>query len=381
MKAEVVRSIADIPDEAWDACFPGDPENWAYYRAIEEAGLPAFSWAYFVVREAGRIVCVAPAFLTDYRLDTTLQGKVKTLLAPVLALFGNALVLRLLCLGSPQADRCHIGFAPDLGPGQRSSAATQLLAAFAGFAGQERIGLLAAKDVSDAALGEGWGEALAAAGFARQRSLPIATLALPGDEEAYLASLSPGTRREVRRKLKAAGAVRIEKLAGAQALGCVPQIAALYDGQRQRSGVDYDQFEVLTPAYFRAVLERLGDRAVVFLYFHETRLVAFNLCLVSPRLFIDKFIGLAQPEARALNLYVLSWMQNVRHCVANRIPVLQTGQTGYAMKLRMGSTLANNWLYFRHRRRLPDFFLRLAGPLLAADRHDETLAGSLRGTQ
>ena len=96
-------------------------------------------------------------------------------------------------------------------------------------------------------------------------------------------------------------------------------------------------------------------------------------------MFIDKFIGFSLPLARTLNLYVLSWMTNVRYCLARGIPVLQTGQTAYAMKLRMGSELRDNWIYFRHRNPILNAILRLAGPLLAADRHDNVPARGSRG--
>jgi len=376
---ETHRTVRAIPQADWDACFRGDPEGWSYYLAIEEAGLPAFSWAYFAARDAGRIVAVVPAFITDYGLVTTVQGTARAVLAPLLRVFENALTLRLLCLGSPHADKCHLGFSPEVGPEKHQEIAGRLLEALGRFAKAQGIGLLAAKDVADDDAAAGVGNALTAAGFARQPSLPNALLELRGDERAYLNTLSSSARRDVRRKLKGAGPVHVEEHRGPGALELVPQIHALYEAQRGRSGVDFDQFETLTPAYFRGVLEHLGDTAVVFAYRHQGEPIAFNLCYHTSRRFIDKFIGLSLPLARDLNVYVLSWMTNVRFCIAHRIPILQTGQTGYAMKLHLGSELLRNWIYFRHRNPLIHFFLRLAGPLLAADRHDEELAGIARG--
>lgn len=379
ISVETHRSIRKIPQTEWDACFPGDPECWAYYLAIEEAGLPAFAWGYFTVREAGRVIAVAPAFMTEYHLATTVQGPAKIALAPLLRLFGKVLALPLLCLGSPHADKCHLGFSPGVSPETRRASAERLLAELGRFAEAQGIGLLAAKDVADSDLAQGVGEAFAAAGFMRQPGLPNTLLELRGDEGAYLSGLSSAARREVRRKLKGASPVRVEERRGAAALEFVPQIVALYEGQRSRSGVDFDQFETLTPAYFRGVLERLGDAAVVFVYLYEGVPIAFNLCCHTRRKFIDKFIGFSLPRARTFNLYVLSWMTNVRYCIAHGIPILQTGQTGYAMKLRLGSELRRNWIFFRHRNPVINWVLRLAGPLLAADRHDKELAGPARG--
>ncbi len=379
LEVGVYRTVRNIPQPAWDACFPGDPESWAYYVAIEESGFAAFSWAYLVAREGETLVAVVPAFITDYGIDTTIQGAMRAALEPVLRRLRKFLTLRLVCLGSPHADKCHLGFSPDVATERRHQIVLRLLEALDKFAAARGIGLIGAKDLADGDLACGIGEAFSIAGFTRQPGLPNAVLGIPASEDAYFAQLSPAARREVHRKLKRGDPVQMEVRRGPQGLDLVPQMAALYAAQRAGSNVDFDQFEALTPAYFRAVLERLGEAAIVFAYLHEDRLVAFNLCFHTERLFIDKFVGFAQPLARTLNLYVLSWINNVRYCIANRIPVLQTGQTGYAMKLRMGSELRSSWIFFRHRNPILNLALRLAGPLLAADRHEADLSRHRRG--
>ena len=165
LTAAVTRSISDIPRGDWDACFPGDPEGWAYYRAIEESGLTAFSFAYFLVREHGRVVAVAPAFMTDYSLDTMIQGSWRTLLQPLARSLGRLLTLRILCLGSPLADACHLGFAPDLARSRHPEALACLLAIANEFATAHGIRLLAVKDLADAGLDPGLDAAFAAAGY------------------------------------------------------------------------------------------------------------------------------------------------------------------------------------------------------------------------
>src|SRR5207253_10017116 len=98
------------------------------------------------------------------------------------------------------------------------------------------------------------GEAFRRAGYSRQPSLPNAVLPLPfSDEGEYLESLSQGTRREIRRKLKKAGAIQVHVLRGHDALDKVPAMLRLYDRQRGRSSVDFDQIETLTERYFRNV--------------------------------------------------------------------------------------------------------------------------------
>ena len=375
----VKRTIRGVPRSEWDSCFHGDPEGWSYYAALEQSELEDFSWTYFVVYEHGNVVAVAPAFVTDYRLDTPVQGAWKKALQPVLRRLKKALTLRMLCLGSPLTDKCHIGFGPNLAHERRGEILSQLIVGVKAFAARHHLGLIAIKDIADADLGHGVGTAFVAAGFARQQSLPNTILAVPpGGETGYFKSLSHAARRDVRRKLKIADLVRIERRRGIEALDFAPTMFKLYEGQRDRSRIDFDQFEKLTIEYFRQVLIELGDAAVIFLYFHEDRLIAFNLCFQTNGLLIDKFIGFKRPLARALNLYVLSWMTNVRYCIEYGIPSLQTGQTAYSMKLHLGSKLIGNWNYFHHRNPLVNAVLRLAGPLLAPDRYDAELANTFK---
>ncbi len=374
------RTIRAISRDAWQDCFPGEPEGWAYYCAIEASDFAAFSWVYFVARERDRVLAVVPAFVTDYPLETTLQGPWRAILRPLFARLGALLTPRMLCLGSPLADACHLGFAAGVPTARHRELTEALLKHAAEFADAHAIGLVAAKDVGEKALSHGVGEAFSAAGYARQPGLPNTALVIPdGGEAAYLASLSPAVRKDVRRKLRRSDLVRIDRRRGTEALPFVQQMNQLYNAQRERSAADYGSFETLSEAYFRQVLVELGDAAVVFFYSHQNRLIAFNLCFEGKGVLIDKFIGFAMPESRALNLYVLSWMTNLRYCAQRDIPVLQAGQTAYAMKLRLGAQLQPSWLHFRHRNRAANAALRFAAPLLAADRHDRDLRRATSG--
>ena len=74
--------------------------------------------------------------------------------------------------------------------------------------------------------------------------------------------------------------------------------------------------------------------------------------------------GMHYPIARAHNLYVLSWMTNVRFCLERGIQQLQTGQTAYAAKLRLGSRLDKLWVCFKHRGKVLNGIFRTFGPLM-----------------
>jgi hypothetical protein len=72
-------------------------------------------------------------------------------------------------------------------------------------------------------------------------------------------------------------------------------------------------------------------------------------------------------------MVVDSWIENVRECIARGIAFLQSGQTAYAAKLRLGSRLEPCFIYFKHRSALPYAVLKTMNRFVKADRLDPDL--------
>jgi Acetyltransferase (GNAT) domain len=371
LHARALPGVRSISRDVWSSLFPGDAEGWDYYVACETSPPPAFSFAAIAVTSGDRILAAAPTFRVTYRLDTSIQGAWRPLGEWMQRHVPRLVNLPLVGLGSPLADRCHVGFAPDLSAAGRREAMRALLDGLDAYAASDNVSILAIKDLTQETLA--YAEAALKAGrFTCVSSLPVAILDLAFEsEEAYLASLSAATRKDIRRKLKGAKEVRVERRS--TIAGIEQEIVALYDETRHQSEFDYGDFEKLSPDYFRDVLANLGDRSIVMLYWLGERLIGFNLLLIGADRVIDKFIGMRYPLAREHNLYVLSWMTNVRFCLERGITKLQTGQTAYAAKLRFGSRLEKSWMCFKHRGRVINSIFRTFGPLLAFDRMDPDL--------
>lgn len=361
-QTRVVDSLADVDRDAWNALFLGEVEDYDYLRAVEAAGLPGFDWRYVLVEEDGRLLAAAPAFLTDYPLETTLDGAGRSIVRAINAVLPRLTTLRLACLGSPCTESAQIGWAPQIAGGAARAAFTaQLLRAFEDAAARERCGLLGIKDVP-APQAADWDGPLTAAGYCPVPGLPTADLIVDFDSiDAYLARLSPGTRKDMRRKLRASTHVRVEvrrDIAGLEA-----EIMALYAATRARGDL---QFETLTAAYFTGVLERMGDRAACVLFFVGDDLLAANLVLIGDGLLLDKFFCM-DARGREHNLYFLSWFSNLCLCFEYGLGRYRSGQAAYANKLRLGSRLTATTMYFRHRNPLLNRALRALAPLLAPD--------------
>ena len=359
--ARLVTSIAEIGRGQWDPCFKGEIESYGYHQGVEQAGIGGFELGWYVLEDDGQLVAAAPVFETLYDLATTAQGRVRTVLTRLQPWVPGQLKLRLSCLGSPVTETCQFGFAPHLDVSQKKLALMTLVKFWRQHAVSRGIGLHGLKDASDADR-QLFDPLLADLGFRLVSSMPSASLALDfPDIEAYLARLSPATRKDMRRKLKLRDQIRVEDTRDVQ--GVLPDILEMYRETRSRS--DW-AFEELEASYFSRVLELSGN-AFFKLYWAGDRLVGANLLLSDGKVLLDKFFVMRGTEGRELNLYFLSWFENIGYCLTHGLVTYHSGQAGYETKIKLGSVLHPTWIGFSHRNPIIQRALRWAAPMLAVD--------------
>lgn len=375
MQAHVATSIRAFGREEWNRLFPGELEDWSYYCAVENSGLPGFSWAYFGVRDktTGTLLAAVPAFVTDYRLDTTISGALKRFANWLTRWFPRLLRQKLLSLGSPVSEVCHLGFAPGTSADEQQHLLDAILAQVETYAQETRARMIAVKDATAAQDGL-WSVAAKAHGLRRQPGLPTALMDVRfASIDDYLATLSRATRKDVRRKLKDAVGLRSEWRANID--GIEDEVMRLY--QSTHANAEFS-FEELTPGYFRNVLGEMSDRASCATYWLGEKLVAFNLVLHDGHCLLDKFLGMDYAVAREYNLYFYTWIENVRRCIDLKIGLYQSGQGLHALKHRLGSHLSANWLWYRHRNRIVDAIFAMVERIARLDRQDPELAALLK---
>ena len=341
-------SIDAIAAADWNRLFPHELEDHAYLRAIENSRLAGFRYMYFTVREDGRLRAAVPAFVTDYRLDTTVQGGLRRATEALARVFPRLLRIPMLSLGSPVTERCRVGFTPDSTPEQRAAWLDAILARMETVAAKGKFGMLAVKD---APLDEPvWQQVCPRHGLRQLTGLPGATLDIPWHElDGYFESLGASTRKDLRRKFRAGAALKIEWRS--DLAGISDDVQRLY---RETLAHAELSFEELTPAYFENVLRDMPGRAFCVTYSEGKRLVAFNLVLRDAERLLDKFLGMDYAAMDRYNLYHVSWLENIRHCIEHGIGTYESGQGLHREKLRLGSTLHANALWYRHRNRFVD---------------------------
>jgi len=89
-------------------------------------------------------------------------------------------------------------------------------------------------------------------------------------------------------------------------------------------------------------------------------LLAANLLIHDRQTLIDKFFCMNGKLGREYHLYFLSWFTNIRYCLERGFTRYQSGQAYYENKLRLGSRLTRNTIYFKHRNVLAQGLLRFA---------------------
>lgn len=358
-------SIDSIDPSQWNALFRGEIEDWSYLRAIEHANLPGFRFVYFVVRDGDRLLAAAPAFFTDYRLDTTISGALKRITDATAKLLPRLLRMPMLGLGSPVTECCRVGFDAGSGAPQRVQWLDAIISRMETLATDTHTDMLAIKDAAatDDTL---WRSVLPKHGLRALPGLPGASLTLPfADPDGYLASLGAATRKDLRRKWRAASPIDIAWRADLDSIR--DEVLRLYRHTLARSEF---RFEELTAAYFDNVLREMPGRAYCVTYSERGTLLAFNLVLCDGARLLDKFFG-ADAAARPYNLYRVSWMENIRHCIAHHIPIYESGQGLHAEKARLGSRLHANTLWYHHRNRFLDGVFARVDRLARLDRGDE----------
>ncbi len=357
---KIIDSISKIKKQEWDLIFGDIPEGYRFYKALEESGLEEFSFYYVLLYEDEKPVLIAPLFITRFDVDSVLEETVGSSIRRIRRIIPKFLVFKTLFCGSPFGENGMLGIANNRqdNPGIIS----QLINILNMFAEKNDVSLIVFKDFMEADTQTL--DCLTEHGFFKTDSFPSAIVDLGFDSmDAYFKSLSRGTRKSLRRKLRKAYAkADITVMVVQNVADIVDDIYRLYENTHNAGKT---RFEKLTKEFFTKIAENLGPGCKYFLYHVNGRLAAFNLCFVHRDLLIDKFIGFDYDIAYDYSLYFLSWCYNVDWCLQNSIHHYQVGQTDYAPKKQLGGKLVPLYAYVKHTNPLLNLVLKILSKFLS----------------
>jgi hypothetical protein len=358
---------ADQHDESiWQRLLPQSLEGYNYHLAFDLGHVEGFKTGYITISTAGTVVLIAPVFITDYALDTPVQGRMKVFTSLLSKVLPYLMTLRLLCVGSPVTDSAQIGFLKD--SAFDAEIIARLYEKLEEVAQMEGASVLAFKDILTSDVGR-LQTHLSNHGFSSIENMPVAKNAIHFENlDAYFASLSYSTRKGLRRKLRRYSQLRIEEYDGLPPH--LEEIYQLYLNCYEKSKL---KFEKLTLDFFKSLAELMPNQCRFVLYFMQDKLIGFNCLLHGNGVLMDKYIGLDYSISHQVNLYSLSWLHNIHICIRDGFHTLQSGQAAYKTKLSLGASLEQTHILFKHRNRYLNPLLKFAAKVLAYGNFDTSV--------
>jgi predicted N-acyltransferase len=354
--------------QAWAALKLNSLETYNYHLAFELSQIAGFKTGYISVFKADKLVLIAPVFVTDYALDTTVQGVLKFFTTGIRHLFPRLLSLRILCVGSAVTDSAQIFFAD-----APSETILQCLNdKLAEVASLENASVIAFKDIIEADFKQ-LKTPLQNLGYSAVDNMPVAFNTINFNcLDDYLSTLSYSTRKSLRRKMKNLAQLRIEEHDGMPPN--LDEITKLYLNCYEKSEL---KFEQLNREFFENLAKLLPNNFRFVLYYakdkNSEKLIGFNCLLHGNGVLMDKYIGLDYDISQQVNLYSLSWLHNIQMCIRDGFHTFQSGQAAYETKLSLGATLTQTYILFKHRNPLINPILKLASRVLAYGNFDPAL--------
>jgi predicted N-acyltransferase len=352
---------------AWKRAFENRCKDHRYYEIVDETLQNDFEHYYVRLEDAsGNVRAIQPVFFVQQNLVEAVAGKIRSVVDLIRKIFPHFLTMRVLMVG------CAAGTG-DLGAcDERDEAwtADALRGSLRTYAGRNKASLVVLKDFP--ANYRSSLETFALNGYARIPSMPMTRLSLRyANWDEYFRTLSKATRKDLSRKFRKAGrAAKIEMKVVSEIAPFIDEIYPLYLAVHERSPL---QFETLTKDYFRAIAQRMPERARFFIWRQSGKVVAFSFCLVCSDAIYDECIGLDYSVALDLHLYFYTLRDIISWALQQGLKYYYSNPLNYEPKLHLDCELVPLDLYVRHTSGLLNPIFRRVIKFLGPTRHDPVL--------
>ena len=320
--------------------FPEPSSTAPLLSLLQESGVDGFNLRSIVVLDDDVPVLLLPLFETRFDLSAFVEGWVKRSLKVAGRLLPSVFQPRILCVGLLVGEWSEIGIDPHLDAGTLEAACTRAFGAVQMLAAERKSDIVALYNFTQ--YGKLPGDVFKK--FNQVQCQSCARLPIDFDSmEEFLSRFSSAARKDIRRKMRASQEVRVIR-----SRTVAPYLDRIYQLYRETVARSPLAFGVLNRLFFEKICERVPG-AEYTLYFVQEELAAFNLLVVKQDAMVDKYFCMDHDLGRTYNLYVLSWLENVRTCMEKKIPLYYTGQGAEKTKTHLGATLIPSFILFRHR--------------------------------
>jgi predicted N-acyltransferase len=365
--AKVVTRAELENSEAWERAFRNKCKDHRYYEIVEATLEGGFEFHYLRLEgNSGTVRAIQPVFFVRQNLVEGVPGKIRSIIDLVRKIFPRFLTMRVLMVG------CAAG-PGDLGACDEKDEAWManvLGVSLRKYARQNKASLIVLKDFPAKyrrAL-----KTLCSSDYTRIPSMPMTRLPLHHRNwDEYFRTLSKATRKDLRRKFrKAERAPKIEMEILNDIAPYIDEAYPLYIAVHERSRL---KFETLTKNYFRAVTERMADRARFFIWRQAGKIAAFSFCLVCDDALYDECIGLDYSVALDLHLYFYTLRDIISWAMQQGLKYYYSNPLNYEPKLHLDCELVPLDLYVLHTNKFLNPIFRRALKYLEPTRHDPVL--------
>ncbi|OHB33542.1 MAG: hypothetical protein A2X84_14545 [Desulfuromonadaceae bacterium GWC2_58_13] len=307
---------------------------------LEESGVDGFNLGSLVVFKDDAPILLLPLFEARFDLSAFVKGWAKKSLQAAGRLMPSVFQPRILGVGLVEGEWSEIGIDPQIDGGTLDAAYKMAFSTLQTLAVEHKSDMVALYNFNR----YGKLPEEVCNKFNRVQFRPCAQLPIDfSSVEEYLGRLSGAARKDLHRKMRVAPEVRV--IRSRTIAPYLDRIYQLYQDTVARSPM---ALSVHNRLFFDIVCERVPG-AEYTLYFVQEELVAFNLLFVKQEALVDKYFCMDYRLGRKYNLYVLSWLENVRTCVERKIPIYYAGQGTEKTKAHLGATFIPSFILFKHR--------------------------------
>ncbi|TAN41856.1 MAG: GNAT family N-acetyltransferase [Nitrospirae bacterium] len=180
-------------------------------------------------------------------------------------------------------------------------------------------------------------EQLEAAGFTKLSGQALSYVPVSfSSVEDYLQRFSRSRRKDFKRKLRARSELSVAEIKTGDAFFTDDNVDLLYSLYINVYEHSYIHFDKLSRDFFAKVFRDSND-GIVFLYRNKDKIIGFNLCFIYRNALVDKYVGFVYPDSLELNLYFVSWFNNIEYCIKNGLKTYIAGWTDPEVKAYLGA--------------------------------------------
>ena len=350
-----VPRLDGVPAAELGRLFPAPSVTAPLLSLLQESGIDGFNLRSIVVLKDDAPILLLPLFETRFDLSAFVEGWIKKSLKAAGRLIPSLFQPRVLSVGLLVGEWSEIGVDPHIDRGTLRAACKMAFGALQRLAAELKSDIVAFYNFNH--YGKLPGKVFKK--FNRVQCQSCARLPINFNSlEEFFTRLSRAARKDLRRKMRVAPEVRVIRSRNISPF--LDRIYNLYRATVERSPMAFGAHNRL---FFEKICERVPG-AEYTLYFVREELAAFNLLVVNQEAMVDKNFCMDYELGRKYNLYVLSWLENIRTCVERGIPLYHAGQGVEKTKAHLGAALIPMYLLFKHRQPVINRFL-VASPAMS----------------